>query len=220
MTDRNVFYKSLTKIAFGYLIIFISISIMGFDILPDFVGYILFLSAFLSLAEKYRNFRLLEPLAVVLMVWSIIAIALPFLSEIEPVIYITRIASIIISIINLYFNFQLLSEISAVAREYQSENMMLDKRLIKLRNADTVVFAALQLLSTIPFIINFSETPVYISIMTVLTLVLIVITIIIAYTLFCVRRLFKDDGMTPKATNDDSNTENSTKNFNGNSDEA
>lgn len=197
MTEKKMLYSAFTKIAFGNLFILISLNIMGFDIMPDFVGYILFISAFSELCEKYKGFRNLSPFAVILMVWSIVSLIIPAFSDIDAITVISRIASIVIGIIHLYFAFQMFTEISFIAKEYQPEDITYDIKLIKLRNIYTVLDAVLTVSTSVPILLNYIDNPILSAITVILTLITVVVVIIIAYTLFCIRKLFADDSPTP-----------------------
>lgn len=190
MNERTVLYKNITKFAFGFLIILINISIAGFDILPDFVGYILFISAISALKKRYKKINLLNPLAIILLIWSVIAIIIPYFATNETVILITDFITLVISIIQIYFNFQLLTQIGAIAKEYDEETK-LDKRLMKLRNIYTVLNTVLTSLANVPVLITLKENEIVLWGITILTVFTVIIAIIIAVTLFSVRKLFK-----------------------------
>ncbi len=190
MTEKTVLYKSITKFAFGFLIILINISIAGFDILPDFVGYILFISAISALAGKYRKINLMKPLAVILLIWSVISIIILYVDLNEAAI-IKNLIHLVIDIIQIYFNFQLLTHISEIAQEYDEETK-LAKRLIKLRNVYTVLNTAVTSLANIPVLIALNGTPVVLGVVTVMAVITVIIAIIITVTLFSVRKLFRN----------------------------
>ena len=49
--------NGLRKLYWGFFFIMLSFRIQGFDILPDFVGYVLFALGFSELSEKSEHFR-------------------------------------------------------------------------------------------------------------------------------------------------------------------
>ena len=198
MNESSVLYKSITKFAFGFLIILISINLYGIDILPDFAGYILFISAISALSDKYRKIHLLKPLAIILLVWSVASIILSFVNSPEAAPLI-NLVTITVNIVQIYFSFQLLSEISAMVREY-SEDEKPAKRIIKLRNVYTVTYTLTIAIVNIPVIAALNENQIILWIATALTVITVVLALIIAFTLFSVRKFFREEKSIPEST--------------------
>lgn len=198
MHERTVLYKSITKFAFGFLIILININLSGFDILPDFAGYILFISAISELSDKYKKIHLLKPLAIILLIWSVASKILSYVnfSEAVPIINLVQLT---VSIVQIYFSFQLLSEISLMVREYCEEEKPA-KRLIILRNIYTVMNTLMVSIVNIPVITALNENQVILWIAATLTVFTVAVAIIIAVTLFSVRKFFREEEYSPEIT--------------------
>lgn len=159
MTDKAKICSSLSKIAYGYILILVAVMIGTIDILPDFVGYIMMLYAIDALKDECKTITLLKPFGYVLAIWKFVffilnAFGLRSVSftEFEPAsvfIYVIYVLSIIINIVVIYFDFQLLTEMSLLAKKYQAEGSNLDKTFIIRRNIYTVCMTSAFLISNI-----------------------------------------------------------------------
>ena len=159
MTDKAKICSSLSKIAYGYILILVAVMIGTVDILPDFVGYIMMLYAIDALKDECKTITLLKPFGYVLAIWKFAffilnAFGLQSVSftEFEPAslfIYVIYVLSIIINIVVIYFDFQLLTEMSLLAKKYQAEGSNLDKTFIIRRNIYTVCMTSAFLISNI-----------------------------------------------------------------------
>lgn len=130
-------YNGIGKAAWGYFFIYIDLKINSVSLLPAFVGYLLFLSAIGYLREEERELELLRPLGVVLALWHGINWLASFggadLNGMLPVV------DILIGLVNLYFHFQLLTNLASVARKHQPEGYTLDAELLRYRTVQTVL---------------------------------------------------------------------------------
>ena len=144
MTDYKKIYTGITKAIWGYFFIYFNININSVSLLPSFVGYLLFLSAIDCLKDEERELSLLHTLGVIMSVWcgaewiaSWIAIDLDGKMQI---------VDIIICVVNLYFHFQLLTNLASIARKYQSEGYGLDTKLLRYRTLQTVMLTVVMIL--------------------------------------------------------------------------
>lgn len=121
--------SAIKKIAWGYLFTFININLGIVDVLPDWLGFIMILTALPVIAQKEESVSLLKPLAIILTLWEIAewAIALFGTSVNIPVI------GIVIGIVRIYFDFQLITNLSGLAPEPERKS-----RLLKLRSFSVV----------------------------------------------------------------------------------
>lgn len=159
MTDKAIIYKSITKIAYGYILILVGVMIGTIDILPDFIGYIMMLYAIDALKDESKTIALLKPFGIALAIWKFIFFALKAfgiesvtVSAFYPaaaMLYIIYIADILVSIISIYFDYQLLTEMSFLAKKYQGESSNLDKTILMRRNINTVCMTSAFLISNI-----------------------------------------------------------------------
>ncbi len=139
MNDKSL-YDGIGKIAAGYFLIYFDFNINTVSILPSFIGYFLFLSAIADLAYEENELVLLRPFAAILILWHSAAWLLSWGSvELDGLL---PIADIVIGLINLYFHFQLLTNLAAIARKYQSEEEERDARLLHCRTFQTVILTA------------------------------------------------------------------------------
>ena len=140
MIDRQKLYNGIGYAAWGYLFIYFNINLGSFNILPDFVGYLLFHSAIKELCDEERELDLLNTLVGILTIWHIaswIGDIISFdLGDLIPI------ADIIISVVNIYFHFQLLTNLASLAAKYQPEGEELDRSILNCRTFQTIMLTA------------------------------------------------------------------------------
>lgn len=140
MIDRQKLYDGIGKAAWGYLFIYFNINLGSFNILPNFVGYLLFHSAIKELCDEERELDLLNTLVGILTLWHIaswIGDLIAFdLGDLIPI------ADIIISVVNIYFHFQLLTNLASIAAKYQPEGEGLDRRILNCRTFQTLMLTS------------------------------------------------------------------------------
>lgn len=143
--DDNKLTTGISRIAWGYFYLYFDLNIGTVDLLPSFAGYLLFLSAIGKLEEEERTLSLLRPFATGLFLWhtaqwllSWIGVDLNGLSQ--PV-------DLLVELINLYFHFQLLTDIAAIAARYGTG---LEGRLLRCRTLQTLMLTTICLLSAAP----------------------------------------------------------------------
>lgn len=139
MTNWNALYRGVSRAAWGYFFLHFNVNLGSVNILPEFVGYLLLLSAVDLLKEERRDLGLLKPLAILLSVWN----GLDWLLTIFGVSLggALAVVSLVISLTSLYFHFQLLTDMAALATRYQHQDG-LDKWILRLRTANTVLLTA------------------------------------------------------------------------------
>ena len=143
MTDYQKLYNGISRAAWGYFFVYFDLNFGMVDMLPDFVGYILFLSAIGLLKEEERELSLLKPLGIIMTVWTAIVWVGSFWSmQIEGMWQFT---DMIIFIINLYFQFQLITNMATIAEKHQSYGYELDGKLLHYRTVQTVMLTGIQL---------------------------------------------------------------------------
>ena len=136
----NTLYKSFGKIAFGYFFIYFNFNINTVNILPTFVGYWLILHAIRDLKQEEPELFLLRPFGTILIIWHIAAWGLSLFSA--KLDGLSQIADILIGLINLYFHFQLLTNLASIAKKYQKETEEHDVKLLHCRTIQTVILTA------------------------------------------------------------------------------
>lgn len=145
MTDNKKLYDGVSRAAWGYFFLYFDININTVSILPSFIGFLLFLSAINHLQEEARELTLLRPLGILLALWhSAQWIASWFGAELDGD---SQFLDLIVCLANLYFHFQLLTNLASLAARYQPEGAALDARLLKYRTLQTVMLTGIMLLT-------------------------------------------------------------------------
>lgn len=141
MTDYTKVYSSISKVIWGYFFLyfdfFINIGNGKISLIPKFVGFILFLKAIDLLKDIERELSLLKPLGIILGVWQVIewlanCVGYSFGGKWQFV-------NLIIGLLNLYFHFQFITNLSAIATKHQQEGCTYDKSLLTYRTILTIL---------------------------------------------------------------------------------
>lgn len=188
MNETGRYYSAITKIAWGYIFILVHIKINTMDLLPDFAGYAMMLYSLTLLKDKCKNIMLLRPLAIVLIIWSTISWVQTSFGLQLPLAYV----GFIVQIIELYFNFQMLTDLSQLAAEYQSDEKHIDKKLLRRRNIFTALSTVIYISAALPYFMDsLSEYEALAYALMVFGIVQMIVALIIVHTLFELRKLFK-----------------------------
>lgn len=143
MTHAEKLYRGISKAAWGYFFLYFNINLDTVNILPAFVGYLLFLSAITLLKDEERELSLLSTPGVIMALWAGVEWLASFAGiKIEgtwPFI------DIVISLINLYFHFQLLTNLASIATKYQPDGYNLDAKLLRYRTLQTIMLTAIEI---------------------------------------------------------------------------
>jgi len=144
MTDYQKLYSGISKAAWGYFFLYFNINFNNVSILPSFVGYLLFLSAINLLKEEERELSLLRTLGVIMALWTGVEWVASFVGlNLEGM---WQFIDIIISLVNLYFHFQFLTNLASIAAKYQPEGYELDVKLLGYRTLQTVMLTAIEVI--------------------------------------------------------------------------
>lgn len=182
MTDFKKLYDGISRAAWGYFFIYLDININSVSLLPSFVGYLLFLSAIGKLEDEERELSLLRTPGVILVLWHLAEWLLSWGSfELDGA---WQFIDIIVSLVNLYFHFQLLTNLAAVAARYQPDGMELDTKLLRYRTGQTVLLTAITVITR--FYPILSELWAVISV--VMLIVYFILSICLMKTLFSLRK--------------------------------
>lgn len=143
MTDYQKLYNGISRAAWGYFFVYFDLNLGMVDILPDFVGYILFLSAINLLKDEERELSLLKPLGIIMTVWTVIVWLGSFHNlQIEGM---WQAADLLIFLVNLYFQFQFITNMASIAAGHQAYGYELDVKLLKYRTVQTLMLTGIQL---------------------------------------------------------------------------
>lgn len=119
MTDYMKLYSGISKVAWGYFFLYFDINIGGVSILPSFIGFSLFLSAINDLKDEERDLALLRTLGILLALWHSAEWVAGWVSvDLDGG---SQFIDIIICLIDLYFHFQLLTNLASLAAKHQPD---------------------------------------------------------------------------------------------------
>ena len=131
MKEELTLAKAIKRIAWGYILIHCGINLGVIDILPDFAGYFLMYMAIEEISKEEESIALLKPLGKILIGWELLVWATKFegwdLSAFPFVI--------VLSVIEIYFHFQMLTNIASVAEKHGSEKK---KSILNVRTIQTL----------------------------------------------------------------------------------
>lgn len=145
MTDCRKLYDGISKAAWGYFFIYFNININTVSLLPSFIGYLLFLSAINYLKDEERELSLLHTLGVILALWHGAEWIMSWVGL--SVDGAWQFIDIIISLANLYFHFQLLTNLASIAARYQPEGYEQDAKLLRYRTLQTIMLTAITIIT-------------------------------------------------------------------------
>lgn len=145
MTDYRNLYHGLDRAAWGYLFLYFNINIGNVSWLPTFVGYLLFLSAIGLMEDEERELSLLRPLGMLLAVWHGLDWFLSFLGR--DLYGLSPFLDLIQTLVNLYFHFQLMTNLATLATRLQPEDQEIDRTLLKYRTIQTIMITGLHIIS-------------------------------------------------------------------------
>ena len=137
--NRDV-YSGLSHAAWGYFFLHFDFNLGTVSIFPRFVGWLLLLSACTKLSGERRDLALLRPLAVLLAAWNALDWLLSWggAGVDGHVLFL----ELLVAVAGLYFHFQFLTDMAALAERYQPEGAGLDGKL-RNRRAVYVVLTTL-----------------------------------------------------------------------------
>lgn len=148
MTDRSSLYKGVSCAAWGYLFLNLDFNLGNVSILPRFVGWLLFLRAIDELKEERRDLALLRPLGVLLALWT----GADWLASwagrdvdghLPPL-------DLVVAVAQLYFLFQFLTDMAALAEARHPEGGALGRKILLCRTVQTVLVTAIALAPYLP----------------------------------------------------------------------
>lgn len=140
MTDYKNLYHGLDRAAWAYFFLYFNINVGGVSLLPTFVGYLLFLGAIKLLECEEHELSLLRPLAILMAIWYSLDWCL---SLFGADLYGLQFIDLIRNVIDIYFHFQLLTNLASIAERHQPEGLEFDRKLLKYRTLQTLMITAL-----------------------------------------------------------------------------
>ena len=148
MTDRSSLYKGLSCAAWGYLFLNLDFNLGTVSILPRFLGWLLFLYTIDELKEERRDLPLLRPLAILLALWTgadwLASWAGRDVDGLFPPL------DLVIAAAQLYFLFQFLTDLAALAETHHPEGRLLSRQILLCRTVQTVLVTLFSLAPYLP----------------------------------------------------------------------
>lgn len=203
MSDYERLYTGLSHAAWGYFLLHFNFNLnfdsVSINILPSFAGALLLLSAVDKLSAERRDLKLLRPLCMILAAWHLAdwVLALNGSSLSGKLLFL----DLIFTVVLLYFHFQFLTDMAAIAEKYQPEGETLNRRIRGRRTALLVLttiadvasglFQAADLGQMMKMEMPFGLLTIALGVLLAVTLIVIVM---IMFSLFQLRRYVRDWG--------------------------
>ena len=203
MTDYERLYTGLSHAAWGYFLLHFNFNLnvdsTSINILPSFAGALLLLSAVDKLSAERRDLKLLRPLCMILAAWHLAewVLALNGSSLSGKLLFL----DLIFTVVLLYFHFQFLTDMAAIAEKYQPEGETLNRRILRRRTVLLVLatiadvasglFQAADLGQMMKMEMPFGLLTIALGVLLAVTLIVIVM---IMFSLFQLRRYVRDWG--------------------------
>ena len=178
--ETKALSSAIKKIAISYIFIYFHINISVIDMLPDWLGYFMIVSALPMLSAKEQSAQLLRNFGIAIGIWNIIEWVL----KITGAQWNFTLLSLLFSIIIIYFHFQLITNIANLDIE-QSKR----KRLLVLRTTTVILHTLLALSLYMPII---QDEEAYTYILMFMGIPQVIICIWIAGELFGLSKTMKE----------------------------
>ena len=130
--------SALRKVAWGWILLHCNFNLGSLNILPDWLGYLLILQALSVLAKSVRSAALLIPFGMGLTGWSLVTWVLDIFGVSITFLWL----DLLVTVIGLYFQFQLLTDLAELADDWFWEQ---GAPLRKYRTVQTVLTTVLWL---------------------------------------------------------------------------
>jgi len=173
MQRKEQLANAIKNISWGYIMLYFNINLGTIDILPAWWSYLWLFQTGIKegLSEEEESVRLLKPLSLILGIYNLITWFMTMFGIPSDVFIITE----FMSVIALYFHFQLLTNLATIAGKY---SCFQEKSLLHLRTIHTI------LMTVLTFTVHFEE--IY-----WLSLGIIVVQVVIMICICVVLRNFK-----------------------------
>lgn len=135
---REKLADAVKQIAWGYVLFHVNINLGSFNLLPNWLGYILILGVLSILGESEPSALLLRPLGMLLAVWEGLLWGL----TVFGVSFDSTILRLITAAVSLYFHFQLLTDLADLAGRFCCPER---RKILHLRTAKTLFITVFSL---------------------------------------------------------------------------
>ena len=141
MIERKIISNAVGKIAWGYIFIHLNFNLGSINLLPDWIGYFLIVSSLNTVGGVEKSALLLKTPGYCAAAWCAVLWMINIFG-LAPDSFIYNMVDMILSIVMLYFHFQLLTNLAEVAEKYMCPHK---PKLLVLRNMRTVLITFLYL---------------------------------------------------------------------------
>ena len=138
MSERQQIGAAIRRIAWGYIFIHVHFNLITMDILADWLGYCMIFWALPVLAKRVQSVMLLRPLGLILIFWNVF----DWFMDIGGISANTYGLELVATVLDLYFHFQLLTDLAGIAKQYGHPA---GRKLLHLRTARTVLAASIHI---------------------------------------------------------------------------
>lgn len=204
MTDYERLYTGLSHAAWGYFLLHFNFNLnfnsASINILPEFAGALLLLSAVDKLSAERRDLKLLRPLCMVLTAWHLAnwLLALIGTSLSGKILFL----DLLFTAVLLYFHFQFLTDMAAIAEKYQPgpdqdqpQGCDLDRRILRRRTVLLVLSTVADLAGSLVQLLELERTFEMAAVaLGFLAVALLIVVVLIMVSLFQLRRFVRERG--------------------------
>lgn len=138
MKEKEELIAAVRRVAWGCVLLHLNFTLGTLNILPNWLGYALILSALPTLGQGEPSALLLRPLGQALAIWEGILWLTALFGLTPNIPIVTAIATVVV----LYFHFQLLTNIAAIAQQWHCPQQ---GRILTLRTIRTLLITVLAL---------------------------------------------------------------------------
>lgn len=200
MNNREMLYRGLSCAAWGYLFLNFDFNLGRVSILPRFVGFLFLLCAINSLFKERDNLLLLRPICIFFAAYYAVDWGLSFVGQ-GLDMHILFLDLLLVAV-QLYFHFQFLTDIAALAKLCPEDGEKFAARLRHCRIIYTLLSTAVALTAMIPSLIRADYGKAYSEvqkdILILLGLLEGVTAVVIVLTLFGLKRRFQREKLEGK----------------------
>lgn len=133
--NRKDIAWGINLVAWGYLFLYLNLNLLSIDVLPNWLAYIFMVKAIGGLSGERPSLKLLRPLGILLGLWSAVVWGLSALGmSMEH--YLLHVLQLIAAVLEIYFHFQLLTDLAELAGRAELPHR---GKILRLRTVRTVL---------------------------------------------------------------------------------
>ncbi|MBR2045362.1 MAG: hypothetical protein IJ958_04425 [Agathobacter sp.] len=157
MERKEQLCRAIKKIGWGYVFLYFNINLGTINIMPAWIGYILFYQAIRDgISQEEESAGLLKTIGIILGIYNGITWLLSMIAIPAEIFLISE----VISVISLYYHFQLLTNLANIAKRYQC--FQEEKALLHLRTWQTILLTILAFMVQIEALYEWSLVLVFV----------------------------------------------------------